>query len=68
MNSGGHYGVARAVFLDKDDKQINCYNPKAKDFSGTTREIGENEALIGVYGVKDKENFFTSFGYIVLTK
>ena len=68
MNSGGHDGVTRAVFLDKADKQIDSYNPKAKDFSGTTHEIGKNETLIGVNGVEDKLNFYTSFGYIVLTK
>ena len=32
---------------------------------GDERDIAENEELIGVYGEKDKQDYITSFGFVV---
>ena len=55
------------TFLDKEGNEIDSFNPMAQDSykNGQIHEIGESEDLIGVYGQKDKDNKFSSFGFIV---
>ena len=58
-------------FMDRDGAQINEFNPgnvEGNEENGSTHQIAENEALIGFYGVKDKEDWFTTFGFIVKVK
>ena len=61
----GSANIRRLTFLDKEGNEIDSYNPNNRDRSGQVHEIGENEELIGVYGVKDLDNWFNSFGFIV---
>lgn len=58
------YGVK---FLDN---QVSIYDPKNgfKNYPGTVSHLEDNEDLIGVYGVKDKEKWFTAFGFILKVK
>ena len=53
------------TFLSKDGNEIAAYNPRNLERNGPIYDIADNEDLIGVYGVKDKRNFFSSFGFIV---
>ena len=49
-------------------KKISSYLASSRSQtirSKSNRELGENEDLIGVYGVKDRENWITTFGFIV---
>lgn len=52
MNDG--CGISRVTFLDKNGAEIGCYNPKNKSRGGPMHEIADNEELIGVYGVRNK--------------
>ena len=45
--------VHRIWFYDKANRKLQLQNPTGKRESGTTFKIGEDEELIGVYGVKD---------------
>ena len=58
------YGVK---FMDKDGNQMSIYDPNNNMNlqPGAVHEIADNEELIGVYGVKDKERWFSAFGFIV---
>ena len=62
---GCKYGVFRVTFLDNKSDEIDSYNPRNRAREGTVHEIKDNEELIGVYGVKDKDQYFTKFGFIV---
>ena len=63
--SGGDC-ARRITFLDKDDQEIDCFNPQNLPREGAILAIGDNEELIGVYGVRYKlSKFFNSFGFIV---
>ena len=42
------------------------YNPDNHNHGTTVYEMAQNEELIGVYGVKDKQAYYTSFGFLVL--
>ena len=47
----------------------NDYNlSRTANANFQTFEIGDNEELIGVYGVAGKESWITSFGFIVKVK
>lgn len=61
--------IYRVTFADKDRRDIDCYNPNIWNKDGIkTHAIAENEDLIGVYGVRNKEHWFTSFGFMVRVK
>ena len=52
-------------FLDKNFYEIESYNPVDLQRDGPIHEIADNEELIGVYGVRNKKYYLTSFGFIV---
>ena len=64
-------GPYRITFLDQKNQEVGVYNPKNLGIGGAIHEIAENEHLIGVYGLKEKDNdcdgFFRAFGFIVKT-
>ena len=72
--------IKRIDFLDYDDNELGTYNPRkykrfvdgnSNAFDGIaspTFDLADNEELIGVYGVKEKQFHFTSFGFIVKVK
>ena len=47
------------------DEEICSYNPHERNDPVIEQVLREDEELIGVYGVKDKSNYLTTFGYIV---
>ena len=58
--------IARIDFMDKNGSQIvQVFSYGTRKGEGNEHIIADNESLIGFYGVKDKENWFTSFGFIV---
>ena len=58
--------ASRVYFLDQDGQEIDCFNPQNIARAGVILAIGDNEELIGVYGVKNKRpDVLTSFGFIV---
>ena len=61
-------------FYDSTGNKVYEYNPYNSE-CGERRvpeeirhEIADNEELIGVYGVKEKKNWLSNFGFIVKTK
>ena len=56
------------TFLDSAGNEIDFYNPGNWQINGAIHEIGENEELIGVYGAKDSNSCFSSFGFIFKVK
>ena len=59
-------GMWRIQFMDKARNMLYEYNPDRHNHGTTVFEMAANEELIGVYGVKDKQSYFTSFGFLVL--
>ena len=57
--------ISRIHFMDEQKQELGCYNPYSLTQKGPLLRIQDGEELIGVYGVKDKSNYFTSFGLIV---
>ena len=56
-------------FFNSAGNEVASYNPGGiTSKNGPTFDIAENEEIFGVYGVKDKKDYFTSFGFIVRTK
>ena len=53
------------TFLDKNGGVIDHYNPNNRARQGNIHEIAENEELIGVYGVRNKAEWLSTFGFIV---
>ena len=51
--------------MGKDGKEVYFYNPDNHPHAVKERHLAENEELIGFYGVKDKEDYFTTFGFLV---
>jgi len=51
--------------MDEARNEIASYNPTNMKRKGPVLKLRDEETLIGVYGVKDKKGFFTSFGFIV---
>ena len=65
--------IKNLAFYDGTQKRIDCYNPAADNsclepIQGIVHEIGENEELVGVYGVNNRPQHFTTFGFIVRVK
>ena len=58
-------GTKRLTFLSEEREQIGNYI--LADHYGEEQEfwLKENEELIGVYGVKDQQDWLTGFGFIV---
>ena len=58
--------VHKLDFMDNDGNSIGEFDPlNAGRGNGKEFNIRENESLIGVYGVKDVQDYFTSLGFIV---
>ena len=55
-------------FYDSKHKQVGAFNPNSHICEEKEQVLAENEELYGVYGVKDKKNYFSSFGFIVKVK
>jgi len=55
-------------FLDGAGNEVYSYNQGNQSKEGPSFDIAENEEIFGVYGVKDKKDSFTSFGFIVKKK
>ena len=53
------------TFLDRHGGEIDFYDTDNHSRDGPIYEIADNEELIGVYGVRNKQDRFTSFGFIV---
>ena len=64
-NSNPWRFVTTLKFLDMYDEEICSYNPHERDDPVIEQVLREDEEIIGVYGVKDKSNYLTTFGYIV---
>ena len=54
--------------MDSTGNEVYAYNPKNTTVQTATYRLQENEELIGIYGVKDKSQWFSSFGFIVKMK
>lgn len=52
-------------FKDRDGVLLGDFNPNMWPLEGPEHLIEENEAIIGVYGVKNIKKYFSSFGFIV---
>ena len=52
-------------FLDRNEDEVGVYNPRNYTYPECEQVIKENEELFGVYGVKGKKKYFTTFGFIV---
>ena len=61
-------GVLSSLFFyDKTDRELSKHNPA--EFNPNYEQVvtlKDSERLIGVYGVKDKDSYFTSFGFLVI--
>ena len=64
----GKYWAGNIHFRDSEGKDISVYNPSNDTHQTTEYRFGDNEELIGVYGIKDKRSYFSSFGFIVKVK
>ena len=66
FDSGHNTGYTYSIgFLDSAGTRVYDYNPSNSNIPTKKYQLGYNEELIGVYGVKDKKSWFTSFGFIV---
>ena len=66
-HAGADY-INSIYFLDKASVEIASYKPGTSSKTGPAFDIAENEEIFGVCGVKDKKDWFTSFGFIVRIK
>ena len=59
--------VLNLRFFDKDSNLVCAYDPHAisRDYKTQAVNLRANEELFGVYGTKDKYNYFSNFGFIV---
>ena len=55
-------------FMDSSENEVYVYDPNNWSRATVEYKIGDNEEIIGVYGVKDKDIYFSSFGFIVKVK
>ena len=57
-------------FFDEHDEMVASYDPEGYglELNAETRTLAADEALVGIYGVKDRKKWFTSLGFIVLKK
>ena len=66
--TNGFNYVYRLTFLDKDKQEIGKFDKADFRLSGQEYCLLEDDELIGVYGVKNKEKWFTSFGFLYKTR
>lgn len=52
-------------FFDEAGDHLLYYNPDRYNQPVVSHTLASNEELIGVYGVKDTSNYFSSFGFIL---
>ena len=52
-SNGSHEYVAQLKFFDSANAELFSYNPSGYTNPTVAHEIGDNEELIGFYGVKD---------------
>ena len=57
--------MSEVKFYDEKARMICEYNPQRSKLGHVKHRIGEKEELIGVYGVKGFQSYFTSFGFLV---
>ena len=59
--------LSSIFFHGANNRKLCSYNPsgsyREQEFSV---ELKDTEMLIGVYGVKNKKHYFTSFGFLVI--
>ena len=57
-------------FFDGEGELVAIYDPEGHglELNMEERTLEPGESLIGVYGVKDHQKWFTSFGFIVMNK
>jgi hypothetical protein len=57
-------------FFDEGGQLVTSYDPEGYGFEVNTveRHLENGEQLIGVYGIKDRQKWFTSLGFIVVRK
>ena len=65
QDNGGSAYVLTANFSDKDGSMVCSYAPNGHGGEGGMEFIGANEELIGVYGIKDKNDYLDAYGFIV---
>ena len=64
----GQYWTGKIRFMDSSGKEVYVYNPSNDNHKTTSYMLSDDEELIGVYGVKDRRSYFSSFGFIVKVK
>ena len=64
------YKMPAIGFFDRHGELVSCFDPEGYGFelNTTERKLNDTEELVGVYGVKDRHDWFTSFGVIALTR
>ena len=60
----GQFYLNEIVFLS-DDKELLNSGQFAESGDFHSQNIGFNEQIIGIYGVKDQKEWITSLGFIV---
>ena len=57
-------------FFNENGELVTCYDPEGYGFEVNTEErhLESGEELIGVYGVKNRQKWFTSLGFLVVKK
>ena len=66
-NNGESDYVYVVKLMDKQGRELDIFDPynTLPDFPGKEHHLGDNEDLIGVYGVMGKNDSFSAFGFIV---
>ena len=67
--NGNQIAFYDACELTPDGSDMIAQDPQeAQEAETKTIQLGNNEELFGIYGVKDEADWFTSFGFITKTK
>ena len=64
--NGNEVAFYDACELTPDGSDMISVDPQEAEMK--TIQLGTNEELFGIYGVKDEEDWFTSFGFITKVK
>ena len=66
---GNWASVTRVKLMNKQGRELGIYDPypygDIDKIQGKEHQLADNEDLIGVYGVMDKNDSFSAFGFIV---
>ena len=64
------YKIPSIGFFDDNGEMVSCYDPEGYglEVNLVERTLLKGEELVGIYGVKDRQKWFTSLGFIVLKK